>query len=125
MNFHCQVSNISDFLAGARFAIGAGGSTGLERLFFLLPTITIITAENQIEATGHYDSRVLIKNLGWHNSVTADDIYHASLELIRNPALIADYQKKMNDVKVGSRGATYVVRQIQTFFSSKNQVTSS
>jgi len=110
LNYHCQVSNISSYMAKASFSIGAGGSTGLERMFFSLPTITVITAENQVEATEYYQSEGLVKNLGWHDSVSAEDIYSACLEFVDNPDLLQSYQQNIKKIGVGSRGAAYIAK---------------
>jgi len=108
INHHCQVSNISHYMAKATFSIGAGGSTCLERMFFALPNVTVITADNQLVATEFYQSKGLVKNLGWHESVSSDDIYEASLEFISNQNLLLDYQNNMKKIGVGTLGATYI-----------------
>lgn len=112
INYHCQVSNISHYMARASFAIGAGGSTCLERMFFALPSITVVTAENQLEATEYYQSQGLVKNLGWHDSVSADDIYQACLEITNNPEILFTYQRNMQEIGVGSRGAACIANAV-------------
>lgn len=113
LNYHCQVNNISLFMAKAKFAIGAGGSTCLERMFFALPCITVITAENQREATEYYEAKGLVKNLGWYDSVSSDDVYSASVELCDNPYLLLSYQQEMGRLGVGSKGAVYISQVLQ------------
>lgn len=49
MHYHCQVNNIAQLMVRADLAIGAGGSTMLERCYLGLPSITVVIADNQIE----------------------------------------------------------------------------
>lgn len=108
LNYHCQVDNISHYLSRADFSIGAGGSTCLERMFFLLPSIVVVTAENQFEATDYYHSEGLVENLGWSHSVTGRDVYDSCLTLIENPELLVKYQLNMQELNVGSKGAVHI-----------------
>lgn len=116
INFYSQVSNISHYMAKAELAIGAGGSTCLERMFFGLPSVTVITAENQLEATEFYQAEGLIKNLGWHHSVSLQDIYTACTELMSHPEKADAYKANMQKIAVGSRGAVYVVSELMRSF---------
>ena len=109
---YCQVDNISTFMSKALFAIGAGGATCLERTFFCLPSITIITAENQLVATQYYQSNELLINLGWYHQVCAQDVYQASMELIKQPKILSKLSANMQKIAVGSKGAQYVAESI-------------
>jgi len=112
VTYSCQVSNISDYMARARFSIGAGGSSCLERMFYALPSITIVTADNQREATEYYHSEGLVKNLGWHDSVSTEDIYKACMELMRNQEMLLTYHANMREISVGSLGGNYVAKSL-------------
>ena len=109
---YCQVDNISTFMSKALFAIGAGGSTCLERTFFCLPSITVITAKNQLEATQYYQSNDLLVNLGWYHQVSAEDVYQASMAFINRPQLLTKLSENMRNIAVGTKGAQYVAQSI-------------
>jgi len=49
--FHCQISNMAELMGKADLSIGAGGSAIWERSYLGLPTITIVTADNQLAVT--------------------------------------------------------------------------
>ncbi len=82
---HCQINNMAELMAQANLAIGAGGSTTLERCYLGLPAITLVVAMNQFATTAAVAKAGAIVNLGWHNDVNAEDIAVVVKELTRNP----------------------------------------
>lgn len=50
-SFHCQIDYMADLMQKADLSIGAGGSTTWERCYLGLPSLCIITADNQREIT--------------------------------------------------------------------------
>lgn len=97
-NFHyfTQVSNISEFMNQADLAIGAGGTTTWERCFFGLPSITIIVADNQKEATESVSSVGATINLGVSSQVLESDVVEVINSLLQDP-------EKMRRLSVKSR----------------------
>jgi UDP-2,4-diacetamido-2,4,6-trideoxy-beta-L-altropyranose hydrolase len=97
-NFQCftQVTNISEFMNKADLAIGAGGTTTWERCFFGLPSITIIVADNQKEATESVSYVGAAVNLGVSSQVDESDIVEAVNNLIKD-------QEKMKSLSQKSR----------------------
>ncbi len=85
VNFHCQINNISELMLKANVAIGAAGSASWERCFLGLPSIIIITAENQIEVARKLTIESAVINLGESGNVSVDDILTALRRVIDNP----------------------------------------
>jgi len=55
--------------------LGAGGSNIWERIFLGVPSISIITAENQRQVTKDIDSLGLTNCLGQYEEVAINDLY--------------------------------------------------
>lgn len=73
-HYHCQVDYMALLMAQADLAIAAGGSATWERMYLGLPTLTIMTADNQVEMTNSLANSGFITNMGWHEEVTVDTI---------------------------------------------------
>ncbi|MEB3102220.1 UDP-2,4-diacetamido-2,4,6-trideoxy-beta-L-altropyranose hydrolase [Ferviditalea candida] len=67
--FHCQVENMAYFMANADLVVGAGGVSMWERCFLGLPSIVVVTAQNQKDAASAAAKSGAIWNLGWHENV--------------------------------------------------------
>ncbi len=72
--FHCQIDYMADLMKEADLAIGAGGSTTWERCYLGLPTITIITAENQIDVISEASCANIVCHIGKSKDLQATDI---------------------------------------------------
>lgn len=62
--FHCQINNMAELMNKADLAIGAGGSTTLERMCMGLPSVITTLAKNQLEQNMHLESQGLIRLVG-------------------------------------------------------------
>ncbi|WP_180320625.1 UDP-2,4-diacetamido-2,4,6-trideoxy-beta-L-altropyranose hydrolase [Alkalihalobacterium alkalinitrilicum] len=91
--YYCQIDNIAELMAQADLAIGAGGSTTWERCFLGLPTITIITAFNQVEVITAAETKGIVINLGKAIEIQSKDIAIKLEELIREPSIIKKLSK--------------------------------
>lgn len=89
-------THMPTLLANADFAIGAGGTTMIERCFMGVPSGIIIVADNQIEGTLAAGQQELVFNLGRSESVKEIDIlsflksclaFSAPMEQIRKNCL--------------------------------------
>ncbi len=69
-----DVANMSDFFAMSDLAIGAGGVATLERCYMGLPSVIMITAENQVRTTTDIGETGAIINLGWNIDVSEDEL---------------------------------------------------
>ncbi|MEW5919764.1 MAG: UDP-2,4-diacetamido-2,4,6-trideoxy-beta-L-altropyranose hydrolase [Bacillota bacterium] len=76
-SYHCQVDNVAELMAQADLAIGAGGIATWERCCLGLPSITMITAENQERITSAVALHQAILNLGNNKNVGSEDIFEA------------------------------------------------
>ncbi|UKS31330.1 UDP-2,4-diacetamido-2,4,6-trideoxy-beta-L-altropyranose hydrolase [Paenibacillus sp. HWE-109] len=86
--FHCQINNIAELMVKADLAIGAGGSTTWERCSVGLPTLTVTTAENQVEVTDAVAKVGAIYHLGHYNDVSTHSIADALHHLLLVPELL-------------------------------------
>lgn len=84
---HSTMPTLAPLMYKADLAIGAGGATTWERLCLGLPSIVISIADNQKNVSTHLANAGLIKYLGSHKKVTAEEIYQALLLLIQTPSL--------------------------------------
>jgi UDP-2,4-diacetamido-2,4,6-trideoxy-beta-L-altropyranose hydrolase len=84
----CDVSHMGELMLHSDLAIGAGGITLWERMMVGLPSILIIVADNQKETASAIGDKGLLKNLGWHSSVTSADIIVAVEAFMKNSVLL-------------------------------------
>lgn len=94
ISYHCQINNISELMASADLAIGAGGSATWERCYLGVPTLTTIVADNQQEVTTALDSKGVIWNLGWYNKIGVNELSQSILNAINNPSKLKEMEKK-------------------------------
>jgi len=79
-----NISNISDLCRCSDIAVGAGGVATLERCFMGLPSLVMLTADNQVETTLALDKVGAIKCIGWHNENDHSTISRAILLFLKN-----------------------------------------
>jgi len=105
VKFYCQVNNMAELMAQADISIGAGGATTWERILLRLPTMVIITADNQEATAAYLSSFNLIKLLGTSKEVNILQLYYTLENLIlkkNNSSLfledihIIDFEKIFN-----------------------------
>lgn len=88
MRYHCQISNMSQLMLQADLAIGAGGTTVLERCFLGLPAIILIVAPNQMETTAAAASAGAALNIGCVNRMSAKLLQESLQNMVRHPGLL-------------------------------------
>lgn len=71
-----NVTNMPELIAWADVAVAAGGSTCWELAFMGLPSLVLILADNQWSNAKKL-SGLSVRNLGWHEDVSADEIAEA------------------------------------------------
>jgi UDP-2,4-diacetamido-2,4,6-trideoxy-beta-L-altropyranose hydrolase len=85
---HCHVADMAALMAEADLAIGAGGTTSLERCCLGLPTLLVLMADNQRKMAANLVEAGAARSLGWHHAVDAAmiaaalDRLHSETELI-------------------------------------------
>jgi UDP-2,4-diacetamido-2,4,6-trideoxy-beta-L-altropyranose hydrolase len=103
-----SVGNMPALMAWADVAVGAGGSSCLERAFLGLPSLLVILADNQVGAAAACAKAGIAQNLGWHDRLSAPEIRDALAELIRRRDLRAVMAGRGPDL-VDGRGAERVI----------------
>lgn len=89
MRVHLGVRDVARLMCAADLAIGAAGSASLERCTLGLPTLVLVTAENQWAVARGLDVYGATENLGWHESVKPASLAE------RLKALCADYRRRV------------------------------
>ena len=84
-----RVANMAELMAAADLAIGAGGVTSWERCCMGLPTLLIVTADNQELIAARLAEAGAARILGWHADVRPENIAVAVRELRDDPAALA------------------------------------
>jgi UDP-2,4-diacetamido-2,4,6-trideoxy-beta-L-altropyranose hydrolase len=92
--FHCQIDYMADLMRKADFAIGAGGSSTWERCYLGLPSLSIITADNQREITKRVHEQGATCCLGDSAEVTAKSIEHGLNTMLASPSLVKEMSKQ-------------------------------
>jgi len=95
--YHCNVSNMAELILNADLGIGAGGSAMWERCYLGLPTITVVSAANQVRTTEDVADIGAIGYLGWSDALEPIDYVRAISELLANPQRV----KQISDVALG------------------------
>ena len=85
---HTDVANMADLFAAADIAVGAGGITSWERCCLGLPTVGVVTADNQVNTMDALSSAGAISVAGRLSVVTVEGLA-AALE-----TLIGDKEKR-------------------------------
>jgi UDP-2,4-diacetamido-2,4,6-trideoxy-beta-L-altropyranose hydrolase len=76
------VDDIAELMTAADLAIGAGGTTSWERCCLGLPTLLVVTADNQQLIARNLGESGAANILGWHGDVSAADIGRALTALL-------------------------------------------
>lgn len=88
VTYYCQINNIADLMVKADLAIGAGGSTTWERCFLGLPTLIVVTANNQRKMVAEVVRKGMAWNLGESKKIGPGDLALVLIEVLKNPISI-------------------------------------
>jgi UDP-2,4-diacetamido-2,4,6-trideoxy-beta-L-altropyranose hydrolase len=83
--FHCQVDDMAQLMLEADLCIGAGGSTTWERCCLGVASLIVAVADNQVEAARTLADQGYLQYLGLAERVGAQDIAHATAQLVADP----------------------------------------
>lgn len=89
-----DVSDIANRMLKADLAIGAGGTTSWERCCLGLPTLIVITADNQELVVKSLKDYGAVINMGHHRKLTPDMISHQINKILYNPIGLKDLSAK-------------------------------
>lgn len=84
---HDDGADMGQLMAVADLSIGASGVTALERCCLGLPSIVIVLADNQSQIAKNLHDTGASINLGWHETVSPDDIKKAIQSLLSDEPL--------------------------------------
>ncbi|KHF39877.1 UDP-2,4-diacetamido-2,4,6-trideoxy-beta-L-altropyranose hydrolase [Halalkalibacter okhensis] len=88
--FHCQIDYMAKLMAEADLSIGAGGSTTWERCYLGLPTIVVITADNQEAIVRELEKKGCGWCLGKSQNVTTLDILNKLKKILNTPSIVKE-----------------------------------
>lgn len=94
MMFYCQVENMAELMAKADLAIGAGGTATWERCYLGLPTISIVTADNQQKIIRDLGRLGVVIGLGRSEEVSVVMIRDTLKQVIENRDLVNELSQK-------------------------------
>ncbi|MBO1513345.1 UDP-2,4-diacetamido-2,4,6-trideoxy-beta-L-altropyranose hydrolase [Metabacillus bambusae] len=92
--FHCQIDYMAELMRKADISIGAGGSSTWERCYLGLPTLSIVTADNQMEITKLVHDIGATCCLGVSAEVTAKMIETELKTMLANPSMVKEMSEK-------------------------------
>ncbi|UQZ36965.1 UDP-2,4-diacetamido-2,4,6-trideoxy-beta-L-altropyranose hydrolase [Paenibacillus sp. PK3_47] len=92
--FHCQIDNMAELMGKADLSIGAGGSSTWERCYLGLPSLSIVTADNQRAITQHVHDKGATFCLGDSAEVKPERIEHEINKLLTSPALVKEMSRQ-------------------------------
>ncbi|MCL6601298.1 MAG: UDP-2,4-diacetamido-2,4,6-trideoxy-beta-L-altropyranose hydrolase [Paenibacillus sp.] len=92
--FHCQIDYMAELMWKADFSIGAGGSSTWERCYLGLPSLSIVTADNQREITKLVHDKGAACCLGVSAEVTTKRIENEMNTMLANPLLVKEISGK-------------------------------
>lgn len=111
-DIHTQLPDLSELMARADLAIGAGGVTTWERCCLGLPSIVISIADNQRPACEALAVDDLILYLGHAGDITPETIRAQILELVAQPQRLIELSEK-NMKLVDGNGIDRVIKAIR------------
>ncbi|WFP50629.1 UDP-2,4-diacetamido-2,4,6-trideoxy-beta-L-altropyranose hydrolase [Methylomonas sp. EFPC3] len=110
IHFHCQTSDMAHLCATADIAIGAGGSANWERFKLGLPTMIVLTADNQCETMQALAAAGYIRLLGKADEIGPERIAEALTQISQCPTQLLEMGEKCFGLMNGYKGAQYVAR---------------
>ncbi len=111
LNYHCQVSNMAQFLARADLALGAAGVSSWERLALGVPALVVAVADNQLENMRQLEKYGVARALGSTEEVTPQHIAAALNATLATPAALRSMSQKAL-MLVDAQGAARVVEEM-------------
>lgn len=117
---HVNTSSMPELMAAADLAIGAPGSASWERCTLALPSILVILAENQVEVAGLLHGAGAAVTLGWHDTVTTDQMTEAVAELVADPRRLRAMGRAAAAITDG-QGATRVADAVDALLAERSR----
>lgn len=96
--FLCQVDNMAWLMADADLALGAGGSSAWERCLLGLPTVTVVTADNQLRTTVALATSGAIWFLGKSGEISANDFARSIRMVMLDPKRVREISRQALEI---------------------------
>jgi UDP-2,4-diacetamido-2,4,6-trideoxy-beta-L-altropyranose hydrolase len=106
---HHNVENMSDFMTNADLGIGACGISAWERCCLGLPTIVVVTEENQKTNARNLQNLGAIINLGWYKNIDEYEFRKVLQKIIQSKEKRFLLSKKSSEVCDGE-GVSRVIK---------------
>lgn len=103
--------DMAELMAWADLAVSAGGSTCWELAYMGVPTMAITMAENQLAVVEGLARAGAIVDLGWHHSLSADELARAVQDLVPDTAARTRMQRCGRKL-VDGNGANRVIQEM-------------
>ncbi|MBK8119724.1 MAG: UDP-2,4-diacetamido-2,4,6-trideoxy-beta-L-altropyranose hydrolase [Sulfuritalea sp.] len=104
--YYCQTQDMAKLCSLADVALGAGGSAVWERSILGLPSIVVVTAENQRETVNALEAGGYIRLLGWHDETDAGQMADVLNQMSKQPTVLLQTGERVRDLmRFGAGGA--------------------
>jgi len=113
-NYHEQIDYMARLVSDADLALGAGGATTWERCVLGLPSLTIVTADNQLQTTLDTATAGAIVYLGRSRDLDADDIADAVNTAMTNPERNREMSRRASSLVPAVDGAQQLAHALST-----------
>jgi UDP-2,4-diacetamido-2,4,6-trideoxy-beta-L-altropyranose hydrolase len=101
-----------ELMAWADVAVAAGGATSWELALLGTPRLALILADNQAFVAERLGASGAAKNLGWHDSVSSDQIAQTLTQLLQAPDMRAEMCRRAQSLVDGD-GAERVLMHLR------------
>ena len=112
MHFHCQVTDMANFLAQADLALGAAGVSSWERLALGVSALVVAVADNQMENMRQLEKQDVALGLGTSSQVSVRDMVQAIGKMLASPDTVRAMSEKAFEL-VDGEGARRVVQRME------------
>jgi UDP-2,4-diacetamido-2,4,6-trideoxy-beta-L-altropyranose hydrolase len=92
--YHCQISNMAQLMAMADLSLGAGGGATLERMCVGLPSVVVVTADNQSATVHDLAAAGYVLNAGRADEVTIEVLQKCVADLFADATRMMDLSQK-------------------------------
>ncbi len=117
--YHCQTPDMVQLCSLADIALGAGGSANWERLKLGLPSLVVVTAENQRETVDALAAGGYISLLGQHDEIDAERMETALRQMSEQPSALLEMGKQARELMRSGRGTEHVAQLMNRFPKGK------
>jgi UDP-2,4-diacetamido-2,4,6-trideoxy-beta-L-altropyranose hydrolase len=93
VRLHIAAPDVATLLEEADLCLGAAGGSSWERCCLGLPSMTVVTADNQIRIAEAVALSGAAINLGWHAGVTPAKVAATLAPLLAEPSLLASMRR--------------------------------